>query len=174
MLQDHTHISALWGGPHRPDSLPSPGCAAVTLVFSSCWQRTHSLAPDASCPHTLPGPGLAAFSELSHDIPAGAPPQCPSPSPLHTAAFQSGVLRVARVGPKSCTDGETETQGGAGRTVTQVTTELGQEPRSPYSCPEVCPGGCEVLLVWRREDKAPGQEIGISVPLLLETADNLL
>lgn len=46
--------------------------------------RTQALAPDPSCPHTLPGLELAAFFELSHDILARAPPQHPTPTP----AFQ--------------------------------------------------------------------------------------
>lgn len=51
------------------------------------------MAPDASCPHTLPGLELAASSELSHDIPPRAPPQHPTPTPafqLSTAAFGAG------------------------------------------------------------------------------------
>lgn len=55
--------------------------------------RTQALAPDPSCPHTLPGLELAAFFELSHDILARATPQHPTPIPafqLSTATSRAG------------------------------------------------------------------------------------
>ena len=55
--------------------------------------RTQALAPDPSCPHTLPGLELAAFFELSHDILARAPPHHPTPLPafqLSTATSRAG------------------------------------------------------------------------------------
>lgn len=57
--------------------------------------RTPSLAPDASCPHRLPGLELAAFSELSHDMgPSPAPPPRAQHSNSAQLPSQSGALRA--------------------------------------------------------------------------------
>lgn len=98
----YLHFSSLGVRPERPHSLQRPACATITHVLSQLLAGGLNLAPDASCPHTLPGLEPAAFSKLSHDILAGAPPQHLTPTPafqLNTAAFQNGVLRATACQP---------------------------------------------------------------------------
>lgn len=130
-------------------SATSSLCCPHSRTLPAAGGRTQSLAPDASCPHILPGLELAAFSELSHDILARAPPQHPATTPefqLNTAASQSRVLRAQHVStghgprialPALCTDWETEAQKGPGLYYRWV-TEQELEFISPYSQPGTC------------------------------------
>lgn len=145
--------------------------------------RTQALAPDPSCPHTLPGLELAAFFELSYDILAQGPSPAPHPHPSISTQhyyFQTRVLRVTHVSPSSvlrtalptpCTDGETGSE--RGRTVKAGDRAGLAGPISPPlswgSAPEVCVWGCEVSVVCRREDQTTRQETGVCIPLLTAT-----
>lgn len=95
-VRAHLHLSPLGvrphgpHGPHGPHSARSSQSGPHSCALPAAGGRTQSLAPDASCPHTLPGLKLAAFSELSHDIQAGGPSLAPTPTPafqLCTAVF---------------------------------------------------------------------------------------
>ena len=90
----HIGLRSLGLRPHGPQSARSSQCGPHSRALPAAGRRAQSLAPDASCPHTLPGPKLAAFSELSHDIQARAPPRHPTPTPAFQpspAAFRSRV-----------------------------------------------------------------------------------